>query len=151
MGGKMDVDVGEVTLSEFLRYKPKFIRIDVNEGRIVGVAERSQKIGGKTVYFDIVLEAKIPVAITVVRWNTDEKRTPAYIRIYEANNLLTLLAHKPERLEIEYWANNSCSLLEDKGLKNETIIIQGVKGKKTYTVTYHNPYETPLQRLAAFQ
>jgi hypothetical protein len=146
-----EVNVGEVDLNTFIRYKPKFVRIEVNEEKILGVASKSQKVGGKTVNFNIVFETKIPITITVVRWNTNEERTPAYIRIYETDNLLTLLAHKPERLEIEYWANNSCQLLEDKGLKNETIVIQGVKGKKTYTVTYHNLYETPFQRLAIFK
>jgi hypothetical protein len=146
-----EVNVGEVDLNEFIRYKPKFVRIEVNEEKILGVASKSQKVGGKTVNFNMVFETKIPITITVIRWNTNEERTPAYIRIYETDNLLTLLAHKPERLEIEYWANNSCQLLEDKGLKNETIVIQGVKGKKTYTVTYHNLYETPFQRLAIFK
>jgi hypothetical protein len=146
-----EVNVGEVDLNTFIRYKPKFVRIEVNEEKILGVASKSQKVGGKTVNFNMVFETKIPITITVIRWNTNEERTPAYIRIYETDNLLTLLAHKPERLEIEYWANNSCQLLEDKGLKNETIVIQGVKGKKTYTVTYHNLYETPFQRLAIFK
>ncbi|MCR6692953.1 MAG: hypothetical protein MRT15_11215 [archaeon YNP-LCB-003-016] len=146
-----EVNVGEVDLNTFIRYKPKFVRIEVNEEKILGVASKTQKVGGKTVNFNMVFETKIPITITVIRWNTNEERTPAYIRIYETDNLLTLLAHKPERLEIEYWANNSCQLLEDKGLKNETIVIQGVKGKKTYTVTYHNLYETPFQRLAIFK
>ena len=136
----------EITLKQLMKASPRYIRI-TRDG-LLAHKEDTIRYKGKPILIDVWYHVKLPIEI----YSMDRKDKPRNIHLHygDAYTLLTLLAHYPPKLEVEYWHNNSCDLLKEKGLKMETVTVIGKKGKKKFKVKINNIYKDPIQMIAKF-
>jgi len=136
--------LAEVSITEFVKKRPRYIRVMPENDELMGIAERTVRVDGKQKTIDVSFTTKIPISVCC----PDGSLTPKVIHLHYGNakTLLTLLALKPKALQIKYWYNNSYPLIEKVGLKNETIIFEA----KKHEVKITNVIKNDIQRLARF-
>lgn len=144
-----EIDLGDVSLTKFLNLNPDYVRITPKENQLKGTTKRAVKVMGESRDSEIWFNTEIPITII----GGDTTRIPTTINLHYLNveTFLTLLAHRPKEIGIEYWEHNDCDMLKKRGISNETITFTGRKGRKAYKVSINQPYTSPIQMSASFK
>jgi hypothetical protein len=159
----METEIGKVTLKEFVKYNPDYIRVYPKQNKLYGIAKNiSVTVNGIKKQCEVTIETEIPVFLYIqdnFYESKDTRDIPIEIHLHssEARSLLTLLALNPLSLEIRYWHNGMSKEWTAKhDLKMEALYISGLVKKQTFEVAIEHNYDTDMasakwQKLARWE
>jgi hypothetical protein len=138
--------IEQLELTQFINVVKDYIRIYAQENKLFASYEIEQKIKGKMEKIRCYAETQIPITVHV----GDKSNNPKIIHCHwsASDTLKTLLALKPEKLNIEYWGNNQSQYMEERCINRESVFITGIKGSKKYRIEISDIYSSQLAKMA---
>lgn len=142
----LPTELGNVTLKELVRHNPEYVRVYPKINVLYAIARNVPcVIAGKKCLQSVDMTVKLPCFFYVrTVEETDDKRVPDEIHFNDSNakTFLTLLAHKPDSIEIEYYPNGmSKEWVQKTGVRIEMLFIKALFEKfikKTFEVAIHH-------------
>jgi hypothetical protein len=137
--------IEKVNLPQFVKLVKDYIRVYPQENKLYACYDISQKIKGKIEKIRCYIETDIPIKTTTGH----NCIMPKTINLHHTNSdtLKTLLALKPESLEIDYWENNQSEYMRERCINQESVFITGLKGKNRYRIEVSGIYSSEYSKM----
>lgn len=140
-------DLKKIDLKAFVKLKPKYIRILVNENKLLGHVEQNIKTKMGMQRISLWFETEIEIDIA---GSYKERPRLFHLHWIHTKSLLTLLALKPKKLYLNYYEECGRGLFKNTGIKCETLTISNKPyfDNNGYSVGMDQPYTCYVHKMA---
>jgi len=138
------MDEKEITLKELIKLAPDYLRIQDLDTTpwLYASKDFEVKVDGDHETITKTYRVTDLIIGMTARHDAPKPKSISFQRYGDAETLMCLLAHKPEKLRIAYYHNNQSENMKANSIHMETIVLKGHKGKRTYQISYNTPRAT---------